>query len=98
MHDGATAYDHGRWPTLERRSAGRISFGTRLHFRNRRRIGVGRIRNVSMEGLFLEAPPDFQLGERLALDFRFRYARKDMRLEGEIIRLNADGIGVRFIW
>jgi len=98
MHEGATAFGRSRWPSLERRSSSRIPYGTQLRFRNRSADGIARVRDVSTEGLFLEAAPDFRLGDRLDLHFRFRYAREAMMLNGEIIRLTPDGVAVRLIW
>jgi hypothetical protein len=98
MHEGAKASGRSRWPSFERRHAGRIPYGTHLRFRNQSGAGTARVRDVSTDGLFLEAAPDFRLGDRLALHFRFRYAREAMMLNGEIIRLTPEGVAVRLIW
>ena len=82
----------------ERRHAVRVPYRTSLKFARQDRTGKGRVRDVSFDGLFLETPDVFAVGDQIDMDFRFRHTKVDVSIAGEIRHVNPRGVGVRLLW
>jgi Tfp pilus assembly protein PilZ len=55
------------------------------------------IRNISNDGVFIETTEPFEEGQRVMLKILAPYNLKDVnRIIGEVVRVDADGIAVRF--
>ena len=82
----------------DRRQAIRMPYETLLMFANQNAAGMGRVRDISFEGLFLETPRKFAVGEQLDMDFQFRHGHKNMAIMGQITRITPTGVGVKLLW
>ena len=75
-----------------------MPYNTALTYRSDVTAGMGRVVNISSEGLYFETPQPPTQGEKLCFDFRFRNSQSAMQICGEIARTTALGAGVRFNW
>ncbi len=82
----------------DRRHSVRMPYDTSLTYANQNEAGMGRVRNISFDGLFFETPRTFTVGDQLNIDFHFRRGRMNMAIMGEITRITADGVGIRLLW
>ena len=82
----------------DRRQAIRMPYQTSLKYANQNETGMGRVRDISSDGLFFETPHAFAVGDQLEIDFRFRHGRTNMAIAGEITRTTPCGVGIRLIW
>ncbi len=89
---------HGENPSEDRRHADRLPYETALTYRSGLTAGMGRVVNISSEGLYFETSQPPTPGERLCIDFRFRNSQSGMQICGEITRTTPLGAGVRFNW
>ena len=82
----------------DRRQAYRMPYDTALTYRSGATAGMGRVVNISSEGLYFETAKPPTQGERLCIDFQFRNSQSAMQICGEIARTTPIGAGVRFTW
>jgi len=82
----------------DRRQAIRMPYKTLLMYANRNKAGLGRVKDISFDGLFFETPRELALGDQLDIDFRFRHGQMNMAIAGEITRITPTGVGVRLLW
>jgi hypothetical protein len=75
-----------------------MPYRTSLDYAVEDKSGVGRVRDMSSLGLFLEASEAFSVGDRLAMHFRFRHGHANMAISGEIRHIGPTGVGVKLIW
>lgn len=54
------------------------------------------IRNISAGGVFIETPMPFSVGQELSLTFALPIYQKHIKITGEIVRIDSQGIGVKF--
>ncbi len=85
-------------PQKDRRQAYRMPYDTDLTYRSGVTAGMGRVVNISSEGMYFETSQPPIPGERLCIDFRFRNSQSAMQICGEIARTTRIGAGVRFTW
>jgi hypothetical protein len=60
------------------------------------RLAQGMIINISAGGLYLQPDSPFAVGQEITLTFEHPFAKKQIKVNGEIIRSNQKGIGVKF--
>jgi hypothetical protein len=60
------------------------------------RLVQGMIINISAGGLFLQPDSPFTVGQEITLTFEHPFAKKQMKVVGEIVRSDEKGIGVKF--
>ncbi|MCB2169015.1 MAG: PilZ domain-containing protein [Deltaproteobacteria bacterium] len=82
----------------DRRQAIRMPYQTLLMYANHTATGLGRVRDISFEGLFLETPRTFAVGDQLDMDFQFRHGQMNMAIMGQITRITPTGVGVKLLW
>lgn len=82
----------------DRRQAIRMPYETSLVYANQDEAGLGRVRDISFEGLFFETPRTFTVGDQLDMDFRFRHGQMNMAIAGEITRITPTGVAVKLRW
>ena len=58
----------------------------------------GKVRDISLEGMFLLTPPQFTTGERLKVAFQLRHSRQTFDMAAEITRTTPEGVGVQILW
>ena len=60
--------------------------------------GVGSVVNLSQGGMLFTTKDALNVGENIDIDFEFRHGRHKMNLNGKIVRVTNDGVGVKFLW
>ena len=90
------------WKYLEekhiagRRKYLRKTYFMAVHFATPERVSSGYIQNISSDGLFVETREPLSVGEQITLSFRLPHSEEHIKIGGEIARVSADGIGVKF--
>ena len=82
----------------DRRQAIRMPYETSLMYANQKEAGLGRVIDISFEGLFFETPREFTVGDQLDIDFHFRHGSTNMIIAGQITRITPTGVGVKLLW
>ena len=54
-------------------------------------------KNISNGGIFIQTSEIFQLGQLVTLDIPFSDGRDSIKVPAEIVRVNPDGIGLKFM-
>jgi len=54
------------------------------------------IENISESGLFFKPPHTFSVGQTMQITFMSPDNQKPFRINGEIVRVGTDGVGVKF--
>jgi len=83
------------WREDVRRSP-RESYNELLKFSSSKGAHYGHARDISGTGVFVETLADFELGEQVSLELTFISAPNPVRLTGEVVRKEEDGVGLRF--
>ena len=60
--------------------------------------GMGSVVNLSRGGMLFTTKDSVNVGENIDIDFKFRHGRHKMNLNGRIVRIAKDGVGVKFLW
>ena len=60
--------------------------------------GMGSVINLSKGGMLFMTKDALNLGEKINIDFHFRHGRHRMNLNGKIVRIAQNGVGVKFLW
>ena len=75
-----------------------MPYQTSITYTNSQRTGVGKVRDISFDGLFFETPLPLTVGDQIDMDFRFRHTRANVAIAGEIRHASTQGVGVRLLW
>ena len=54
------------------------------------------IKDISSSGVFIQTHTPFAVGQELSLTFPLPKQKKHIKIDGEIVRINDEGIGVKF--
>ena len=54
-------------------------------------------KDISNGGIFIQTSDMFQLGQLVTLDIPFSNGKESIQVPAEIVRINPDGIGLRFL-
>ena len=54
------------------------------------------IQDISSGGVFIQADGHFYVGQQITLTFTLPKIEKDISVGGEVVRINSQGIGVKF--
>lgn len=54
-------------------------------------------KDISNGGIFIQTDEIFQLGQMVSLDIPFSSGRESITIPAEIVRVNPEGIGLRFL-
>lgn len=54
------------------------------------------IKDISIEGVFIETSIPFAVGEGISMTFLLPEHEKKIKIQGEIVRIDEQGIGVKF--
>ena len=74
----------------------RRSFDRPVLYATRNRFFKGTIKDISKGGVFIEAPDMIAVGQRLTLAIPSVRNRRGLKLKGEIVRIDPNGLAVRF--
>jgi Tfp pilus assembly protein PilZ len=54
-------------------------------------------KDISNSGIFIQTSEIFQLGQLVTLDIPFSDGKESIKVPAEIVRVNPDGIGLKFM-
>jgi Tfp pilus assembly protein PilZ len=54
------------------------------------------IQDISNGGVFIQAEGNFYIGQQITLTFSLPKTKKDITVQGEVVRVDLQGIGVKF--
>ena len=80
----------------ERRSAPRKHFLTMITYATLDRAYNDFTRDISEGGVFIETHMPFSIGQSLSMTFPVPNLHRHLKLSGEIVRLDENGVGVQF--
>ena len=78
-----------------KRDAIRKNYFMDVEFASGGRLFKGFIQNISSAGLFIETRESFEGGEKITLTFQLPDDQGNFKAEGEIVRIEPEGIGVK---
>ena len=84
-------------PAGERRRTVRIPYRTSVKCYTTDGPIKGMIRDLSVQGLFVDIRKPFSVGQKFELDFTFRSGKHSMKLQAEVLRQTRDGIAIRLL-
>ena len=82
--------------TVERRAYIRKSCSIPVNFATYDRIYADTIKNISQKGVFIETQRPIFVGEEVMMSFSIAGFDKPLKIKGEIVQVNRNGIGVEF--
>jgi Tfp pilus assembly protein PilZ len=82
--------------TVERRAFIRKSCTIPVSFATYDRVYMNTIKNISQKGVFIETQRPLFVGEELVMTFSIDGFDKPLKITGEIVQVNRNGIGVEF--
>ena len=82
--------------TVERRAFIRKSCSIPVTFSTYDRVYTNTIKNISQKGVFIETQRPLFVAEELMLTFSIAGFDKPLKIKGEIVQVNRNGIGVEF--
>lgn len=74
----------------------RNSYRKVVHFFSRNSKSKGYVKNISRGGAFIITREKFAIGQILNLVFPATRLKKELRLKGRIVRVDENGVGIRF--
>ena len=78
-----------------RRKYPRRTYFMEVSFATPDRASSGYIQNISTDGLFVETKEPHSVGQHLTLSFRLPNSKEHIKINGEIVRVSPQGIGVK---
>ena len=82
----------------DKRLADRFPYKTSVPYTIGSKHGIGSVVNLSRGGMLFVTKDSLNLGEKININFQFRHGRHKMNLDGKIVRIAQDGVGIRFLW
>jgi hypothetical protein len=80
----------------DKRKYPRVGYSADVVYSDNMRLAQGFIVNISPGGLYIEPDSPFTVGQKLTLTFEHPNDKTQVKVEGEIVRSDKRGIGVRF--
>ena len=87
-----------RSPNRQPRRHPRMRCAEDTHFATNRMLFEGRIRDFSIGGVYIQAKPQFKIGQDVVVAGPFSEDRSEVKRRGKIVRLNANGFAVQFLY
>ena len=78
-----------------RRKYPRKTYFMEVNFVTRDRASSGYIQDISSDGLFVETKESLSVGQHITLSFRLPNSEEHIKINGEIVRVSPQGIGVK---
>ena len=82
--------------TVEKRAYIRKSCSIPVSFATYDRVYTDTIKNISQRGVFIETQHPLFVGEEIILTFSITGFDKPLKIKGEIVQVNRNGIGIEF--
>jgi hypothetical protein len=54
--------------------------------------------NISKGGMLFMTNDALNVGEKINIDFQVRHGRHKMNLNAKIVRIDRNGVGIKFLW
>jgi len=83
-------------PFKEKRKHERKPFFMVVDYSTEERVYKDWIKNISSGGVFIETHMPFSVGQEVSLTFPLSNYQKYIKIIGEVVRIDIQGIGVRF--
>ena len=80
----------------KKRKHERKSFLTTIDYSNEKGSYRDFIKDISLGGLFIETRTSFSIGEIISMTLLLPEYNKKIKIEGEVVRIDKQGIGVKF--
>jgi hypothetical protein len=80
-----------------KRDNARKSYNKPVYFDFENFTYTGYIKDLSTTGMFIETEETFQIGQMIMVNIPDSTDENQVRLAGEIVRMEPDGIGIQFI-
>ena len=82
--------------SVEKRAYIRKSCSIPVSFATYDRVYTDTIKNISQRGVFIETQHPLFVGEEIILTFSITGFDKSLKIKGEIVQVNRNGIGIEF--
>lgn len=82
--------------TVEKRAYIRKSCSIPVSFATYDRVYTDTIKNISQRGVFIETQHPLFVGEEIMVTFSITGFDKPLKVKGEIVQVNRNGIGIEF--
>ncbi len=82
--------------TVEKRAYIRKSCSITVSYATYDRHYTDTIKNISQKGVFIESRRPLFVGEEIAMSFSMTGFDKPLKIKGEIVQVNRNGVGIEF--
>ena len=89
---------HRRPKNKQMRRHARTPCAENTHFAANRRLFEGKIINLSAGGTYIQSKAQFFVGQDVVVAGPFADDQSEMKRQGKIVRLDAQGFAVRFLY
>jgi len=83
--------------SLGERDGARRKYDQTITFSTQDRQYTALCKDISNGGIFIQTAEIFQLGQMVTLDIPFSDGKESIKVPAEIVRVDPDGIGLRFM-
>ena len=83
--------------SLGERDGARRMYDQTITFSTQDRQYTAHCKDISNGGIFIQTAEMFQLGQTVTLDIPFSHGEESIKVPAEIVRVDPDGIGLRFM-
>lgn len=81
----------------EKRKHPRKTYDAKVNFTSDEKFGTEYIRDISLEGVFIETAEEFIMGQIVSLNIPYESIEKFVKIKGTVVRITPEGIGVEFL-
>ena len=82
--------------TVRKRKHDRKSYFSVVDYNAMQSAHTGFIENISAGGVFIGTSSSFPVGQEISMAFPLPVSQEHVRMDGEVVRVDAEGIGVKF--
>jgi Tfp pilus assembly protein PilZ len=82
--------------TVRKRRHDRKSYFSVVDYNAMQSAHTGFIENISAGGVFIGTSSSFPVGQEISMAFPLPVSQEHVRMDGEVVRVNTEGIGVKF--
>ena len=82
--------------TVRKRKHDRKSYFSVVDYNAMQSAHTGFIENISAGGVFIGTSSSFPVGQEISMAFPLPVSQEHVRMDGEVVRVNTEGIGVKF--
>jgi Tfp pilus assembly protein PilZ len=82
--------------TVRKRKHDRKSYFSVVDYNALEAAHTGFIENISAGGVFIGTSRSFSVGQEISMAFPLPVSQEHVRIDGEVVRVDAEGVGVKF--